>query len=75
MEELAERFADGTRGEVTLVVEGAPPKPPVSDVQQLDADICKRLAEGESSKDIAAELAAESGLSKRAIYARAIELK
>lgn len=75
LQELAERFADGTRGEVTLVVEGAPPKPPVSDIRQLDADICKRLAEGESCKDIAAELAPESGLSKRAIYARAIALK
>ena len=75
LQELAERFADGTRGEVTLVVEGAPPKPPVSDIRQLDAAICKRLAEGESCKDIAAELAPESGLSKRAIYARAIALK
>ncbi len=75
LEELARRFVDGTRGEVTLVVEGAPPKPPLADVRELDADICKRLAEGESSKAIAAELAPLSGLSKRAIYARAIELK
>ena len=75
LEELAERFVDGTRGEVTLVVEGASPMPPLSDVRELDADICKRLADGESSKTIAAELAPMSGLSKRAIYARAIELK
>ncbi len=75
LEELAERFVDGTRGEVTLVVEGAPPKSPLSDVRELDDDIGKRLAEGESFKAIAAELAPVSGLSKRAIYARAIELK
>jgi 16S rRNA (cytidine1402-2'-O)-methyltransferase len=72
--ELAERFAEGTRGEVTLVVEGAPDGPRPADPAALDAEIRARLAAGESSKQIAAALA-RPGLPRREVYARAIALR
>jgi len=71
--ELAERFAEGTRGEVTLVVEGAPPAeaPRAAD---LDGEIRVRLARGESPRDVAAALA-RPGLPRREVYARVQALR
>jgi len=66
--ELAERFAGGVRGEVTLVVEGAPPAEPPS-LQEIDAAIRAGLAVGESGRDLADRLSVP-GLSRRRIYAR-----
>ena len=71
--ELAERFAEGARGEVTIVVAGAAHA--VIDERALDAEICARLASGVSTREIAAELAARSGRSRRAVYARAVALR
>ncbi len=66
--ELAERFGEGVRGEVTLIVEGAPPADPPS-LEELDAAIRAGLAEGESGRDLADRLSGQ-GLSRRRIYAR-----
>jgi 16S rRNA (cytidine1402-2'-O)-methyltransferase len=71
---LAERFADGARGEVTLVVAGAAPAPAVAPAD-LDAEIRARLAAGETPRDIAAALARASDLPKREIYARVLALR
>ncbi|HEY5658809.1 MAG TPA: 16S rRNA (cytidine(1402)-2'-O)-methyltransferase [Myxococcota bacterium] len=71
---LAERFADGARGEVTLVVAGASEadaEPAVS-ADDLDADIRARLANGETARDIAAALARERNLPRRDVYARVL---
>ena len=78
LSELAARFADGARGEITLVVEGisdelrdaAAPQP-----GDLDAEIRARLARGEGVREIAASLAAASGIPRRQIYARALALR
>jgi 16S rRNA (cytidine1402-2'-O)-methyltransferase len=72
--ELAERFAAGARGEVTLVVEGAPETPEAGRVEDLDPEIRRRLAAGASCREIAGELATR-GVSRRAIYARAVALR
>jgi len=73
LHELAERFADGTRGEVTLVVEGAPPAEPPG-LEDLDADIRAGLAAGESARDLADRLSVP-GLSRRRVYARINSLR
>lgn len=72
--ELAERFADGARGEVTLVVEGAGAEPSAVDPDWLDAQIRARLADGLSSREIAAQMA-RPGLPRRQVYARAVSLR
>lgn len=73
--ELAVRFGDGVRGEVTLVVEGAPPEARVSSVTELDAEILTGLGAGESSKQLSLRLAKESGLARRVVYGRILTLR
>ncbi len=77
LSELAERFAAGTRGEVTIVVAGAAPADRTDrlDAEALDAEIRARLAAGGSSRAIAAELTPRSGLRRRDVYARAVALR
>jgi 16S rRNA (cytidine1402-2'-O)-methyltransferase len=77
LSELATRFSEGARGEVTLVVEGA--EEGVSRVaagrmtdEALDREIRDRLEAGERPKEIAAELAPRCGLPRREVYARAV---
>ena len=73
---LAERFADGTRGEVTIVVGGAPEVAASPDVPaDLDADIRARLAAGETPRDVAAALSRARGLARREVYARVLALR
>lgn len=71
--ELAERYAEGARGEVTLVVEGAPPASPPS-AEVLDAEIRAALARGETPRDVAARLA-RPGLPRRDVYQRVNALR
>ena len=70
----AERFAEGTRGELTLVVAGRPDTPEAVDPEALDAEIRERLAAGEGAKQIAAALA-RPGLPRRELYARVVALQ
>ncbi len=94
---LRERFAGGTRGEVTIVVDGAPeatksaigrdvgecaaaaggPSADASPVDSLDLEGALReaLRAGESARDCAARLAPQFGLSRRAVYARAVSMR
>lgn len=75
--ELAERFAEAPKGEITLVVEGAPDDSTTQrDVERgaLDGSIRKALGAGQSPRAIATRLA-EEGAPKRAVYARALELR
>jgi 16S rRNA (cytidine1402-2'-O)-methyltransferase len=73
--ELAERFAEGARGECTIVVEGASEVMVVLSESELNAAIHARVAEGQSPRQISDQLAESSGLPKRAIYARVVALK
>ena len=68
--EVAERFSDGARGEICLVVEGAPP--PVADEASAVARVLELAADGTRLKDAAALVAAETGLSKRDLYEGAL---
>ena len=75
LSELAKRFADGARGEVTLVVAGAAPGAARLSDAELDGAIRAGLAEGRPSKELAAELAGASGRPRRQVYARVVALR
>jgi len=72
--ELAKEIVEGVRGEITLVVEGAP-APRALPAEQVDARIRALLAEGRSARHIAAELAPEAAVPRRQIYARVLALR
>jgi 16S rRNA (cytidine1402-2'-O)-methyltransferase len=71
--ELAAHYdAQAARGEITLVI-GPPPDAPAS-AETLDAAISNALA-AMSLKDAVAAAAAATGLPKKQVYARALELR
>jgi len=70
--ELAARFAESPRGEVTLVIEGAAePQPP--DDAELRRRVHALVKEGMSARDVATSLQAETGVARRKLYAMALE--
>jgi 16S rRNA (cytidine1402-2'-O)-methyltransferase len=76
--ELAERFAAGARGEITIVVGGAEAdraarEGPAASGEALQQRIEALAARGLRAKEIAAALAAQSDRPKRELYARAVE--
>ena len=72
--QLAQRYAEGARGEVTVVVAGAEASAADTAPEVLDAEIRARLAAGEPSKQIASALSGR-GLARREIYARVLALR
>ena len=71
--ELAERFADGTRGEVTLVVEGTGAEPGAvargaPSEPELVAEIHALLRDGRGPSEVARRIAARTGLSRSEAY-------
>ena len=74
--ELTARFREAApRGEVTIVVEGAAPDAAEAPAVDVEAEVKRRLAGGESPKEIAAALALQTGKQRRQIYQLAIALK
>ncbi len=83
LSQLAERFADGARGEVTLVVEGADAAAIAAgaaaavdtggrseaDAEPLEAELARRVAAGEPPTAIAREVARARGLRRADVYA------
>jgi len=68
--ELAQWAAEGVRGEITVVVGGAPAE--VSDPEAAVASIQARVAAGERLRDVCAEVAAATGLSRNDLYNAAL---
>jgi 16S rRNA (cytidine1402-2'-O)-methyltransferase len=72
--ELADKFAAGTRGEITVVVgagqAAAAAQSATDAAQALEPRIDALLARGISPRDTARTLARELGLSRREVYAR-----
>ena len=68
--ELATQFAEGARGEIVLVIEGAPVRS--GDLPSALAEVASRVQAGERLKDAAAEVAAATGLGKRELYEAAL---
>ncbi|MET3962635.1 16S rRNA (cytidine1402-2'-O)-methyltransferase [Marmoricola sp. OAE513] len=65
---LAAWAADGVRGEVTIVVSGAPEAGPVDDPATLVAWVADQEARGVSRKDAIADVARRAGVPKREVY-------
>jgi 16S rRNA (cytidine1402-2'-O)-methyltransferase len=70
--ELAAWAAGGVRGEITLVVEGAPRRAADLSPDELAAAVAEREAAGVERRTAIAEVAAEAGLPKRAVYAAVV---
>lgn len=70
--ELAGWAAEQVRGEVTLVVAGAPE--PVVDLDSAAAEVATRVAGGARLKPAVAEVAERDGIARNALYAAALEL-
>jgi len=68
--DLAERFAEGARGEIVLVVEGA--RAGSVDLPTAVDEVLARAAAGERLKDAAAAVADATGLGKRELYEAAL---
>jgi 16S rRNA (cytidine1402-2'-O)-methyltransferase len=70
--ELAARYEDGARGEITVVVGSGAVLAPTAEVNAptLDDRIAALLAAGETPRDIARKLAVELNLSRREVYAK-----
>ena len=73
--ELAERYADGTRGEIVVVVEGAPATTATTDLETAVATVLDLAAGGIRMKEAAADVAAATGLTARDLYEAAIRAK
>jgi 16S rRNA (cytidine1402-2'-O)-methyltransferase len=71
--DLAQRFRSEVRGEVVIVVEGAPREEPDEDPAALEEEVRARLAKGERPKEIAEALSGRQ--SKRDVYQLALRLK
>ncbi|MFD3457377.1 16S rRNA (cytidine(1402)-2'-O)-methyltransferase [Streptomyces sp. NPDC058691] len=76
LKELAAWAADGVRGEITIVVEGAPETGP----QELDqAELVRRVQvreeAGERRKEAIAAVAADAGLPKREVFDAVVSAK
>jgi 16S rRNA (cytidine1402-2'-O)-methyltransferase len=64
--ELVAWAAEGVRGEITLVVAGS--SGTVADLDSQLEGILERVGEGERLKDVCADVAAATGLSKKVLY-------
>jgi len=68
--DLAAWASEGVKGEITVVVGGAPAT--VTDPETAVAGIEARVAAGERLKDVSAEVAAVTGLSRKDLYNAAL---
>jgi 16S rRNA (cytidine1402-2'-O)-methyltransferase len=74
--ELADWAADGVRGEITVVVGGAPPAAPQQlTPAELAARVADREAAGERRKEAIAAVAADLGLPKREVFDAVVAAK
>ncbi|WP_166867871.1 MULTISPECIES: 16S rRNA (cytidine(1402)-2'-O)-methyltransferase [unclassified Salinibacterium] len=69
--ELAERYAEGARGEIVLVIEGAAPAS--ASFEDALAQVKALTASGVRLKEATAEVAEATGLSRRELYEAALK--
>jgi len=72
---LTERFADGARGEIVVVVEGAQAASATVDLPTAVATVLELAAGGIRMKEAAADVAGATGLNARDLYEAAIRAK
>ncbi|MGW0206692.1 16S rRNA (cytidine(1402)-2'-O)-methyltransferase [Streptomyces sp. NPDC003233] len=74
--ELAEWAAEGVRGEITVVVEGAPERAPGElDAEELVRRVRAREEAGERRKEAIAAVAVEAGVPKRIVFDAVVAAK
>jgi 16S rRNA (cytidine1402-2'-O)-methyltransferase len=73
-EAVAWATASEPRGELVLVVDGAPP-PPAVDAGRIEAALADELDDGASARDAAATVAQVFGVPKRRAYEMAVQLR
>lgn len=72
--ELVAWAGDGVRGEITIVVAGAPPGRSSATSDDLSAAVAALVADGLSRRDAVDAVAAKHGISRRQVYAAANSL-
>lgn len=75
LSELAEWAAGDVRGEITIVVAGAPPAGPIEDPVRLAEMVAATEAQGVARKSAMAIVAAQAGVAKRVVYDAVIAAK
>jgi 16S rRNA (cytidine1402-2'-O)-methyltransferase len=76
LKELAAWAAEGVRGEITVVVQGAPESGPAElDPAELVSRVRAREEAGESRKEAIAAVAAAAGLPKREVFDAVVAAK
>jgi len=73
--ELAEWAAEGVRGEITVVVEGAPEKAEELSADELVRRVRVREEAGERRKEAIAAVAVEAGVPKREVFDAVVAAK
>jgi 16S rRNA (cytidine1402-2'-O)-methyltransferase len=73
--ELAEWAADGVRGEITLVVGGAPAGPVALSPAELAAEVAAEEAAGATRKDAIRAVVVRTGLPRRTVYDAVVAAK
>ena len=69
------RAREAGRGEVTVVVEGSAGRTAQEPLEDVEGEILRALARGESKRGLARDIARRSGRSAREIYAQAVALE
>ena len=72
--ELATWATDGVRGEITIVVAGAEPRPP-ADTADLVAAVLARVEAGERLKEASGEVAQQHGVVRRDLYQAVLDAR
>lgn len=75
LEVLAGDARHGIRGEVTLVIAGAKVEPTQVTVEDLVPDVLARTGAGQGTKAAVAEVAADTNVSKRALYQAVLDAR
>ncbi|GAB3686539.1 16S rRNA (cytidine(1402)-2'-O)-methyltransferase [Actinocorallia lasiicapitis] len=73
--DLAAWASDGVKGEITVVVAGAPPRERLSAPADLAAAVAEREAAGVPRKDAITDIAKENGVPKKVVYAAVLEFR
>ena len=72
LSELAQWAADGVRGEITVVLAGAPLADP-PDITELVGEVTQRVAAGQRLKEAVAAVATQHGVPKRELYQAVVD--
>ncbi|GAA3200959.1 16S rRNA (cytidine(1402)-2'-O)-methyltransferase [Actinocorallia longicatena] len=73
--DLAGWAADGVKGEITVVVAGAPPRTTLTEPADLAAAVAERERAGIPRKDAITEIAKENNVPKKVVYSAVLDAK